>query len=219
MRHEIYCQKYGVQEHNGAEYFIFLECCPPKNDWFILTLQSFPRIGVLNVKCPCFPPLLWAGRAVTSYTSHGKITQAHTLQMLLCSSGVFFCSNYRGGWEALRCKGLWGTTSFLSWSPEPWKPRCKCAPWSDQLWRGYPCVWTQWVWGCREDCSLAELILCPVKSAFSPQGACGAASCCLPACSRRDSNPSTRRLGRVAFPRCPCLPRGSPEIIESTNHC
>lgn len=87
----------------------------------ILTLQSFPRIGVLNVKCPCFPPLLRAGHAVTSYTSHGKITPAHTLQMLLCSSGAFFCSNYRGGWEALRCKGLWGTASFLSWSPEPWK--------------------------------------------------------------------------------------------------
>lgn len=114
MRHEIYCQKNGVQEHNGAEYFIFLECCPPKNDWLILTLQSFPRIGVLNVKCPCFPPLLWAGQAVTSYTSHGKITQAHTLQMLLCSSGVFFCSNYRGGWEALRCKGLWGVPPHFS---------------------------------------------------------------------------------------------------------
>lgn len=64
---------------------------------FILTLQSFPRVGVLNVKCPYFPALLQGEQAAISYASPGEIIQAYAIQMLLCSNGVLFCSNYRGG--------------------------------------------------------------------------------------------------------------------------
>lgn len=94
---------------------------------FILTLQSFPRVGVQNVKCPCFPPFLQGEQAVSSCDSPGEIIQVCTIQMVLCTSGLVFCRNYRGGLEALRCKGvscqglsfqLWDSSSLFSWSPD-----------------------------------------------------------------------------------------------------
>jgi len=64
---------------------------------FILTLQAFPRVGVLDVKCPCLPAVLWDEQAVILYASPGEIMQAYSIQMLLCSNGALFCSHYRGG--------------------------------------------------------------------------------------------------------------------------
>lgn len=105
MRHGIYCQKNGVQEHKC--WIFYLAGVLPTQEGF-LTLQSFLRVGVLNVTCPCFPPLLQGGEGVNSYASPRKKIEAYALQMLLCTSGLFFCTMTEEGeklWDAKGCHG------------------------------------------------------------------------------------------------------------------
>lgn len=120
MRHEIYCQKYGVQEHNGAEYFIFLERCPSQKD-FCFNSSVISLSWSAKSSMPMLPscPAKWTDNSLGRFS---KLVPCRCSFAQGDHSGAI-----TGGWEALRCKGescqglffqLWGITSLLSWCPD-----------------------------------------------------------------------------------------------------
>lgn len=158
---------------------------------FVLTLQSFPWVGV-NVQCPCFSPLLPGGQAIT----WRYFPSLYHADAPLHKRTIFF-EQLEEGEKLWDVKGCCARGSPFSCEVPPCfssdiqtlkTVKCKCPHWSDWLWWGHPYDWTPWaLWGCMEDHGLAEMILCLVKSMFSPQGACGAASCWLAGSSRHAS--------------------------------
>lgn len=163
MRHEIYCQKYGVQEHNSAAYFIFLECCPSQKDFCFNS-----SVISLSWGTKCSMPLLsscparWTGNPLGSFSK---------LVPCRCSfaQGDHFSGAITGGWEALRCKGeswqgllfqLWGTTLLLSWCTDLESTEVQVSPLDRQTACGGP-IWLSTVG--LELCGgpwPAEMILC-----------------------------------------------------------
>lgn len=194
---------------------------------FILTLQSFPRGGVLNVNHLRFPPLLQGGQAVISYAPLGRLSKLAPFRCFFAQVECFSVANLEESeklWDAKGCHTR--GSPFSCETPPHFSPdvhilktlKCKCPHGSDWLWWGYVYIWTLWAWGCREDRWVDSL---PIEVGVQPSGCswCSIvlAGRLLPACL--ETNPSTWRLRNVALPLCPRLPCGSPEITESTNHC
>lgn len=123
----------------------------------------------------------------------GRLSKFAPFKWFFAQVGWFSVEITEEGWKLWDAKGCHAKDSPFScetaahFFPEVQTLKtlkCKCPHWSDWLWWGYLYIWMLWASGCREDHGLAELILWPVKPAFSPLGACGAASCCLAGCSR-----------------------------------
>lgn len=119
MRHEIYCQKYGVQEHNGAEYFILLECCPSQKDFCFNSSVISLSWGKCSMPLLLSSPARWTGNHLEIFS---KLVPC---RCSFAQEDHFFWA-ITGGWKALRCKGvlcqglsfqLWGTTLLLFWHP------------------------------------------------------------------------------------------------------
>lgn len=107
MRHEIYCQKYGVQEHNGAEYFILLECCPSQKDFCFNSSVISLSWGKCSMPLLLSSPARWTGNHLEIFS---KLVPC---RCSFAQEDHFFWA-IRGGWKALRCKGVLLPGALLS---------------------------------------------------------------------------------------------------------
>lgn len=66
---------------------------------FILTLQSFPRVGVLNVKCPCFPPSCRVNRQSAIVIPLGRLSKFAPFKWFFAQVGWFSVEITEEGWK------------------------------------------------------------------------------------------------------------------------
>lgn len=155
---------------------------------FVLTLHSFPWVGVLNVQCPCFPPVLPGGQGIP-WGDFPSLYHADTP----VHKGTIFLEHLQEDEKLWDVERSHAKGSFFSCEVSP-SSLLMSRPWkhwsADVLIRQTDWLW--WATHMTEHCGLglpglAEMILCLVKSVFSPRGACGAASCWLAGSSRHAS--------------------------------